>query len=157
MIIIGENVELGIEATEANRVLDGLQAKIEDTGTKIVSMATTTEKQTEESFKAVVSMMRTSYLLVQGLTQVIGGDMGQMIGAIYGVAVAGISTYQAIAAAMAASGVGTLQAVLMTSSLITAMVSLGGIMAGQTELSKRVGGINMSLNVLGQSISSWGL
>ena len=69
-------------------------------------MAKTTEKQTKESFKAVVDMMKTSYMMVQGISQIIGGDMGQMIGAIYGVAVAGISTYQAIAAAMAASGLG---------------------------------------------------
>ena len=157
MIIISEKIELGIEATEANRVIDNLQNRIDGTQDKIVSMAKTTESQTKESFKAVVDMMKTSYMLVQGITQVIGGDLGQMFGAIYGVAVAGISTYQAIAAAMAASGVGTVQAILMMSSLIAAGASLGAIMTGQTELSRRVGGINMTLQALGQSISSWGI
>ena len=157
MIIISEKIELGIEATDANRVIDDLQNRIEETGGQMVSMAKTTEKQTKESFKAVVSMMRTSYMMVQGITQIIGGDMGQMIGAIYGVAVAGITTYQAIAAAMAASGVGTVQAVMMSSSLVAALVSLGGVMTGQTEISRRVGGINLSLQTLGQSISSWGI
>ena len=157
MITTSEKPELGIDATEANRVLDWLQERIDTTKTQLVSMAKKTVSQTKKSFDEVVGMMRASYMMLQGITQVIGGDIGQMISAVYGVAVAGITTYQSIAAAMAASGVGAFQAALMTTSLITAIVSLGGVMTGQTELSRRVGGIHTSLQAMGQFINSWGI
>ena len=96
-------------------------------------------------------------MMLSGITQVMGGDMMSIFSAVYGAAVAGIATYQSIAAAMAASGVGAVQAVLMTSSLVAAMASLGAVMTGQNELSRRVGGINMGLQAIGQSISSWGI
>lgn len=143
---MSEKSNLEVDTTEANRVVDELRAKVEDTEEKLVEATKNVENQTQESFKEVQGMMRASYMMVSGITQVMGGDMGQIIASIYGVAVSAISTYQSIAAAMAASGVGTIQAILMTSSLITALVSLSGIMTGQIELSKRVSGLNMSLH-----------
>lgn len=154
---MGEEFKIEGEFKELDKGLDEREKRIDDIEAKNVKATLSVVKQTKKSFDEVVGMMRASYMMVSGITQVIGGDMGQMLSAVYGAAVAGITTYQSIAAAIAASGVGTFQAIIMTSSLIAAMVSLSGVMTGQTELSRRVAGINMGLQGIGQSISSWGL
>lgn len=154
---MGEEFKIEGEFKELDKGLDEREKRIDDIEAKNIQATLSVVKQTKESFNEVMGMMRASYMMVSGITQVIGGDMGQMLSAVYGAAVAGITTYQSIAAAIAASGVGTFQAIIMTSSLIAAMVSLSGVMTGQTELSRRVAGINMGLQGIGQSISSWGL
>ena len=93
--------------------------------------------------------MRAGYMVISGMSQAMGGGMSQAFSAIYGIAMAGIGTYQAIAAAMAASGVGTLQAVMMTSSLITAIAQLGAVTMGQEDLAQQLGGLNMSIQGIG--------
>ena len=109
------------------------------------------KKATKESFNEVMAMMSASYQIVSGFTQVIGGDLSQVFSSLYGIAVSAIGVYKAIAAAIAASGVGAVQAALMFSSLITALFRLDAIMTGQSELAQRVGGINTILH----SISSF--
>ena len=91
--------------------------------------------------------------MMSGVTQAMGGSMEQVFTAMYGVAVSMISTYQAIAAAMAASGTGTLQAVIMTTSLITAVSTLVASMTGQAEFATGVSGVTTALYGLESFIS----
>lgn len=149
---MSEKTELGVETTEANRVIDALRDKIDDTEYKITDLVTKTDKQLENAYDKSIGVMRASYMMVSGFAQVLGGDMGQIFSSIYGVAVAGITTYQSIAAAMAASGVGTAQAILMTMSLISASVSLAGVVSGQMELAQQVSGLNMAIQGIGSMI-----
>ena len=151
------SLQISIEAYLDDAPIRAQQAELERENEKITEATNENKKKTKEAFDAAMSAMRASYMMVSGITQVIGGDMGAIFSSFYGMAVAGITTYQSIAAAMAASGVGAVQAALMTSSLIAAMVSLGAVMTGQTELSRSVSGINMGLQGIGQSLSAWGL
>lgn len=132
------------------------QAELRAENEEIAQATEENKKRTKEAFDSSMQAMRASYMMISGITQVVGGSMGQAFAAIYGVAVSAISTYQSIAAAMAASGVGAFQAALMTVSLISAITSLAGVMTGQTELSRRVSGINMSLQGLSGLIGARG-
>ena len=102
-------------------------------------------------------MMRASYMMISGMATVLGGDMGRFFSAIYGMGVATIGTYKAVAAAIAASGVGAVQASIMFASLISATVQLGAVMLGQNELSQRMHGLTMGLHGIQGMISSYSL
>lgn len=94
-------------------------------------------------------------MMMSGLAQVMGGGgMGQIFSTLYGLAVAGITTYQSIAAAMALVPGAQLQAALMTMSLITSLVSLAGVASGQTELASQVSGLNTTLHGIGGLLNS---
>lgn len=101
--------------------------------------------------------MRAGYMVISGMSQAMGGGMSQAFSAIYGIAMAGIGTYQAIAAAMAVSGpTGWLQAGMMTASLVTALIQLGAVSAGQEDLARQIGGLNMSIQGMGSMIGQMG-
>lgn len=152
-----ENVKFDVDTTEAERKVDELDNKIENTKEKLIDMGDAVEKETKESFNQVMGMMRASYMMVSGLSQAIGGSLGQIFSAMYSVAVSTIMTYKAIAAAIAASGVGAVQAGLMFASLVTALVQMGALMAGQNEIARRVSGLNMALHGIGGMISSFSI
>ena len=143
---MSEKITLDIDTTEGERKLDALNDKIEDTEDKLTDMAENVEEQTEKSFNEVMGMMRASYMIISGVSQAVGGNMSQIFSSIYGVAVSAIGTYQAIAAAMAASGVGAPQAIIMSISLATAIAGLVATMTKQTELGQRIRGLNMALH-----------
>ena len=143
---MSEKINLDVDTSEAERKIAALDSKIHDTEGSLVKATEEVEKQSVQSFKEVQGMMRASYMMVSGLSQVLGGDMAKIFSSIYGVAVSAIGTYKAIATAMAASGVGAFQAAIMFSSLVTATIQMGSIMMGQTELSRRVHGINTALH-----------
>ena len=128
------------------------QAIAEARNEKIAEMTDENEKRTKEAFESSMGAMRASYMMISGFAQAIGGSMGQIFSSMYSVAVSAIGTYKAIAAAMAASGVGTPQAILMTISLVTAISSLTSVMMGQKELSRRISALNMSLHGISQMI-----
>lgn len=151
------SLQISIETYLDDAQARAQQAELEAKNEQIKAAIEENKKATKAAYSEAIGAMRASYMLISGISQVIGTDMMSMFSAVYGVAVAGITTYQSIAAAMAASGVGAVQAGLMTSSLIAALVSLGAVMTGQTELSRRIGGINAGLQAIGQSISSWGI
>ena len=146
MIITSEKTELGVDTTEANRAINSLNEQIEGTEAKITDMVVRTDKQLKDAYDKSLGVMRASYMMVSGFAQVLGGSMGQIFSSIYGIAVAGIMTYQSIAAAMAAVPGGQVQAALMTMSLISAIVSLAGVITGQTELASQVSGLNIAIH-----------
>lgn len=150
---MSEKIELGADTTEANRVVDALRDKIDDTKEKLGDMAISVDKQAKLSFDNTLRMMRASYTMISGVQQALGGSMGETFSAMYGVAISMISTYQAIAAAMAASGVGTVQAILMTASLVSAITTLVSSMIGQEEFARGVSGITTALYGLESFIS----
>ncbi len=114
-----------------------------------------TSKRAKEAFNEAMAAMRASYMMVSGIAQVMGTSMGAMFSSLYGTAVAAIGTYKAIAVAMAATGpAGWVQAGIMFTSLIAAGVSVVEIMSGQTELSRRISGINMALHGISSMIGS---
>ena len=96
-------------------------------------------------------------MMVTGISQVIGGGMGAIFSSLYGLAVSTIQLYSAIAAAQFFVPGMQMQSVLMVASLITAIVSLAGVLTGQQELSSRVSGLNTTLQGLGGLISSFSL
>ena len=139
------NIETYLDDAEAR----AQQAALELKNKKIAEAIEENEKKTKEAYQQSLNVMRASYMMVSGLSQVMGKGMGQIFSTLYGVAVAGITTYQSIAAAMAAVPGAQLQAALMTISLITALVSLAGVASGQTELASRVAGLNMTIQGIG--------
>lgn len=153
MIIISEKIPIEITIAEAKRLLDELNDYIERTEKRLTNMAQKTDKQAALSFKNTLKMMRASYTMISGVTHALGGSMEQTFSAMFGVAVSMISTYQAIASAMAASGVGTAQAILMTASLITAVSSLVASMTGEQEFARGVAGITSAMYGLESFIS----
>jgi len=144
-------IPLDIDTTEGHGKVRKLDEAIEGTKENLIKMGNDVERETERSFNEVKGMMQASYMMVSGVTQMIGGSMSQAFAAIFQIGISAIGTYQAIAAAMAATGpAGWVQAGIMTTSLLTALVNLYSLSEGQTELSRRISGLNMSLH----SISS---
>ena len=147
-------IELEVDTTEAERVIEELQGQIDKVETNLETVSKNIKKQTETSFKEVRGMMRASYSMVAGLTQVIGGDYIDIFANMYGIAISAIGVWQGIATAMEASGVGTAQGILMTASLLGSIMSLITGLAGQTELSKRVSGLTLTLQGFGSLLDS---
>ena len=145
---------LGIEAVLDDSQAKAQQAELEQKNEEIKNAIDDNEKATKEAFEKAMSGMRAGYMIMSGMAQAMGGSMAQAFTSIYGVAMAGIGTYQAIAAAMAASGVGTVQAILMTSSLIAASVSLVSVLTGQEEFSRQISGLNMAIQGIGSMIGA---
>jgi len=144
-----ERINLDLEISDAERKIDTLDNKIKNTEGNIKALAESTEKRTQESFNEVMGMMRVSYTMVSGLTQALGGKMEAIFGSVFAVAIQSIMTYKAVAAAMALVPGAQLQAGLMFASLTTAIVSLVGAATGQEELSRRVAGLNMTIQSFG--------
>ena len=147
-------IELRVDTSDANRVIESLNDQIEGMEDNLIKIAKNVEKQTEASFKDVRSMMRASYAMVSGLTQVIGGPYAQIFANMFGIAMSAIGVWQGIAAAMEASGVGTAQGILMTASLLGSIMSLATGLTGQTELSKQISGLTLTLQGFGSLLDS---
>jgi len=149
---LSEKVNLEVDTTEAERKIEALRDNVEATETKLVQMGNEVEKQTEQSFNEVLGMMRASYAMVSGIAQATGGNMAAIFSSMYSVAISVIGTYQSIAAAIALTPGGQLQAALMSMSLISAIASLVATMTGQEELARRVAGLNSALHGIGSMI-----
>lgn len=155
---MGERIEITINAEEALRELDQLDSKIEETEQKAEEAVETVEKQTKKSFNQVMGFMRGSYAMISGMSRVMGGGMSQVFSSMYMAAMSAIGTYTAIKAAIAATGpAGWVQAGIMTTSLITASLSLASILSGQRDLSTKIRGINMALHGISGMISSFSI
>ncbi|KKM03306.1 hypothetical protein LCGC14_1775750 [marine sediment metagenome] len=156
---MSERIEITINAEEILRTLAEVNAKVEETEEKAEQVVESVEEQTKKSFNEIMGYMRATYMLISGVSRILGGGMSQIFSAIYMTAMSAIGAYKAIAAAMAVSPVpgARLQATLMMISLITATSSLVSIMAGQRELSTKIRGVNMSLHAISSLISSFSL
>ena len=149
-----ERIELTIDPEPLKRAIRDINDDIEETKENATEMVDDVKDKAEKSFNEVMGFMRTSYLLISGISRVLGQGMSQVFSSIYMTAISAIGTYKAIAAAMAASGVGTAQAIIMGISLTTATASLVSIMAGQRDLSVKIRGINMTLHGISSMIGS---
>jgi len=134
------------------------QAELEKKNEEIKKATEENERRTKESFNLALGVMRSSYAIMTGMTQAMGGSMSQAFSAIYGIAVAGIQTGISIAAALAVSPVpgARLQAGLMIVSLMTAMSQLGAVSTGQAELAQQIGGLNSALHGISGMIGVMG-
>jgi len=146
------SLRISVDAVLDDSQAKAQQAELEAKNEKIKEAIDENEKRTKEAFNKALGAMRASYMVVSGVAQAMGGSMAQAFSAIYGVAVAGITTYQSIAAAMASVPGGQLQAILMTASLITAIVSLAGVLTGQEEFAKQISGLNSAIQGIGSLI-----
>ena len=155
---MSERINLDVDTSEADRKIDTLDSKIKNTENNLVKITEENEKRTKESFNLALGVMRSSYAIMTGMTQAMGGSMSQAFSAIYGIAVAGIQTGISIAAALAVSPVlgARLQAGLMIVSLMTAMSQLGAVSTGQAELAQQIGGLNSALHGISGMIGVMG-
>lgn len=135
------SIETYLDDAEARKQQAELEAKNE----KIAAAIDANEKATKEAYNKAMGAMRASYQIISGFTQILGGSMGAAFGAIYGVGYAAITMYQAIAAAQFFVPGMQMQSILMTMSLVSAMISLGGVIVGQMELANKVNGIQQML------------
>lgn len=142
------------EAEEADKI--GKEAEAQAEIAK--QAADEAKRRANESMHQVMTMMRTSYLLFAGMGRIMGGGMTMMFRTMYMVGMAGVGTYKAISAAMAASGpAGWVQAGLMTASLAVASMQLVGVLTGQKELTRNMRGFNMMLHGISGMIGSYSL
>ena len=147
------SLQVSIEAFLDDARARAQQAELEAKNEQIKKAIEENDARTLAAYNKAIEGMRASYMMISGVTQVMGGSMSQMFSAMYGIAVSGIQTTASIAAALYASGpYGWLQAGLMTASLITAVVNLGSLMTGQDELARQVSGVNMALQGMGSMI-----
>lgn len=154
---MSERIEITIDVEELLRALERVDGRIDDVQEKLEDAVVSVEEQTQKSFNEVMGMMRVSYLMISGVSRVLGGGMTQVFSSMYMVGMSAIATYKAIAVAMAASGpAGWAQAAIMSLSLITATTSLISILAGQRELSTKIRGINMGLHGISGLIGTIG-
>jgi len=145
---MSEQINLDVDTSEADRKIDTLDSKIKNTENSLVKITEENEKRTKEAYTLALSVMRSSYAIMSGVSQAMGGSMSQAFSAIYGIAVAGIQTGISIAAALSISPIpgARIQAGLMIASLITAMSQLGAVSSGQVELAQQIGGLNTALH-----------
>lgn len=156
MIIIAERIILAIDTTEGERKVAALDNKIEDSKEKLIDLAEDVVTQTQKSYNEVMGMMRASYMMITGVSQAIGGTLSQVFSSMFSIALSAIGTYQSIATAMAATGpAGWIQAGIMATSLIVAGINLATLAEGQTELSRRITGLNMSLHSISSMIGMY--
>ena len=94
-------------------------------------------------------------MMVSGVSQMIGGSMGQIFSSLYGVLVSEIQILTAIATAQFFVPGMRMQSVLMLASLLTAISGLANLLTGQQKLAKMVGGLNMSLQGFSQLLGSF--
>lgn len=144
---MGERITFDVNTEQADATIDKLDGKIEQTEKDLVDMGKNVAKETQKSYNEVMGMMRSAYMMVSGITQVLGGSMAKIFESLFSITISAIGTYQAIAAAIAATGpVGWIQAAIMTSSLVAAIINLVAVSEGQKELARRISGLNMTLH-----------
>lgn len=131
------------------------QAIAEARNERIGEMIDENEKRTKQAFDASIAAMRASYMMVSGIAQIMGGGMGVIFSSLYGIAVSTIQVFSAIAAAQFFVPGMQMQSIMMVASLVSAIISLRLVMAGQTELAGRVSGINMALQGFGSLIGGF--
>jgi len=148
------SLKVDIEAVIDDTRARAQQAELEKKNEEIKKATEENEKRTKEAFNNAMGAMRAGYMVISGMTQAMGGSMSQAFSAIYGIAMSGIQTYMSISAALAVSPIpgARIQAGLMIASLITAMVQLGAVSAGQKDLSQKIGGLNMEIQGIGSLI-----
>ncbi len=155
---MSERIEITINAEEVLRILAEVNAKVEETEEKAEQVVESVEEQTKKSFTQVMGYMRASYSIIAGISRIMGGGLSQVFSSIYMAAMSAIGTYKAIAAAIAATGpIGWVQAAIMTTSLVTASLSLTSIMLGQRALSTKIRGLNMTLHGISGLITTFTL
>ena len=141
------SVQLALTAFLEDSQAKAQQAELERKNEEITDTIEQNKEATQKSFNEVMRYMRAGYLMISGISRVLGGGMTQVFSSMYMVAMSTIGTYKAITAAIAATGpVGWIQASIMSISLITATSSLISIMAGQRDLSTKIRGVNMALH-----------
>lgn len=147
------SIEAYLDDAEARRAQAELEAKNIEIQQGIEENEIAARKAHEQS----LNTMRASYMILTGIAQATGSSISQAFSAMYGIAIAGIGTYQSIAAAIALSPIpgARIQAALMTSSLIAAIVNLAGVLMGQQKLARAVGGMNTALYGIGMMIGSY--
>ncbi len=143
MIII--SIQLTITAMGDFSQVEVEQAIAEARNEKISEAIDENEKRSKEAFDLALGTMRASYAMVSGISQIIGGGMGAIFSSLYGLAISTIELFSAIAAAQFFVPGMQMQSVMMVASLVSAIVSLAGVMTGQQELSSRVNGITATL------------
>lgn len=149
------SVQISIETYLDDAPARAQQNELEIKNEKIAVAIEENKKAAKESFNQVMGYMRGTYMMLQGVSQVMGVSIPQVFSGMVSVAISTIGTYKAIAAAIAATGpAGWIQATLMFSSLITAIISLNAAMTGQEDLSRMVGGLNTTLHGISALIGS---
>lgn len=152
-----ERIELTIDPEPLKRAIRGINDEIEETKENATGMVDDVKERALESFNEVMGFMRATYLIISGVSRVMDQGMSGVFSSMYMVGMAAIATYKAIAAAMAASGVGTAQAIIMGISLTTATASLISILTGQRELSTKIRGVNMGLHGISALIQQFSI
>lgn len=154
---MSEKINLDVDTTEAERKIDSLNDKIEDTVEKATEATEAVENEAEKSFNNVMGMMRSSYMIMSGVGRIMGGTMGKMFSGLYSLAISSIMTYKAIAAAVAATPGGQVQAAIMFASLSIAAANLGATIGKQKEFSRGLSGLNTSLHGISGMIDSFSI
>jgi len=122
------------------------QAIAEARNKKISQAVDENEKKAKEAFDKSMGAMRVSYQMLGGIGQMIGGGMGALFSAIFGVGYASITMFLAIAKAQFFVPGMQMQSIMMIMTLMSALGSLAAIVDGQTELSRAFSGFNQSLS-----------
>ena len=148
------SIQINIETYLDDAAARAQQAALEAKNQKIAGAIKQNEKDSKVAFEKTMSAMRASYQVIGGISQILGGSMGAAFGAIYGVGYAAITMYSAIAAAQFFVPGMQVQSALMVMSLITAAASLAGVIAGQTDLSSKVGALNQVISGIGGYLNS---
>lgn len=149
------STQISIEAYLDDAPARAQQAKLRAENEKINQALEETEKRSKNAFDNAIGAMRASYMMVSGVTQMIGGSMGQLFSSLYAVAVSSIQIFSAIAAAQFFVPGMQMQSILMMASLMTAITGLAGFLSGQQILAGQVSGLNMSLQGLSQLIGGF--
>ncbi len=114
------------------------------------------DQKTKMSFNKVMNVMRGSYMIVSGITRVIGGGFSRVFQGVWSAITSAILANKAIAAAVAASSPwGWIQAGVMLASLTMASMNVAALMSGQKNIARQARGLNFALHGISSMIQGF--
>jgi len=145
--MINMSEKLIIETSLDDSKIKIQQAEIEAKNEQISQDIDENEKKSREAWTKTMAAMRSGYMVISGITQLMGGSMSQAFTAMYGIAMSSIQLYMALTPAVGA--INPVQATMMMISLMSSVIQLGTIAEGQEEFSRALGGVTSMMQGIG--------
>ncbi|KKN09408.1 hypothetical protein LCGC14_1046860 [marine sediment metagenome] len=146
------STQITIEAFLDDSEARAQQRELEVKNEKISDAINENEKKTKAAFTKAMTAMRSGYMIISGFTQAMGGSMSQAFTAMYGIAMSSVQLYSALTPAVGA--INPVAAMMMSVSLISAVVSLIAMAAQQEEFARAVSGVTMMVQGIGGFLDS---
>lgn len=149
-------IQMSIEAFIDQSYVRDVQQEITTRAEHNAALIEENKKQQAASFHSIMANMRGAYLVMTGMSRVLGGGMTMMFRTMYTMGTSLIATYTTVAAALEGIPGAQIQATLALAGLAFASAQLTGVITKNQELTQNMRGIYMALHgISGMMGSMW--